>query len=235
MLKKTTLLSNIFLTYKVWLNKMVEKHIMIDLDDEKAGKVAEVLSSGACKKILSVLAEKNMSESDLAKELKIPLNTLEYNLKKLIEVGLVEKAKDFFWSSKGKKIPVYKAVRKSIVITPNTKKLSGTLRSVVGAGVVSLIVGIGLKVFYNPVVRSTSDNSGVTDIFAYGAEKAGATAVAMAPSAADFAEGVAEGSAGIPSYAPTILSAQSIPLWLWFIVGAAFALLIFIILNWRKM
>jgi len=214
---------------------MVEKHIMIDLDDEKAGKVAEVLSSGACKRILSVLAEKNMSESDLAKELKIPLNTLEYNLKKLIEVGLVEKAKDFFWSSKGKRIPVYKAVRKSIVITPNTKKLSGTLRSVVGAGVVSLIVGIGLKVFYNPVVRSTSDNSGVTDIFAYGAEKAGATAVAMAPSAADFAEGVAEGSAGIPSYAPTILSAQSIPLWLWFIVGAAFALLIFIILNWRKM
>ena len=167
MLKKTTLLSNIFLTYKVWLNKMVEKHIMIDLDDEKAGKVAEVLSSGACKRILSVLAEKNMSESDLAKELKIPLNTLEYNLKKLIEVGLVEKAKDFFWSSKGKRIPVYKAVRKSIVITPNTKKLSGTLRSVVGAGVVSLIVGIGLKVFYNPVVRSTSYNSGVTKIFSY--------------------------------------------------------------------
>lgn len=41
---------------------MADKNaLMIDLDDERAEKIAEVITNKTCKKILSALAEKEMS------------------------------------------------------------------------------------------------------------------------------------------------------------------------------
>ena len=74
-----------------------DKFIMVSLDDEKSKAVAEVLSSKTCKSIIGYLAEnKEASEKDLSDKLNIPLNTIEYNLKKLIESGFVQKRKNFF-------------------------------------------------------------------------------------------------------------------------------------------
>ena len=91
--------------------------MLFDLNDEKSGLVAEILGNKTCKKMLSVLADKELSENDMARELKMPINTLEYNLKKLLKAGLVEEAKGFFWSVKGKKIKTYKLANKKIVIS----------------------------------------------------------------------------------------------------------------------
>ena len=91
------------------MNVMDDKFIMMNLNDEKSKKVAEVIGNKTCKKILDHLSEtKEASEKDIADTLGIPLNTTEYNLKKLMGVGLVEKTKNFFWSKKGRKIPMYK-------------------------------------------------------------------------------------------------------------------------------
>ena len=102
---------------------MAEKYLMLNLEDEQLKNMAEVLSNKTCKKILDLLAEKNYSEADLAKDLGIPINTAEYNLKKLVNAGLIEKAKEHFWSVKGKKIPVYTLSNKKIIISPKKYKL----------------------------------------------------------------------------------------------------------------
>jgi len=94
---------------------------MLSLDDEKAKDLADVMGNKTSKKILTLLANQEKSESDIAKELNQPINTIEYNLKKLVNAGLIEKSKDFFWSVKGKKIPVYKLSNKYIVIMPKQK------------------------------------------------------------------------------------------------------------------
>ena len=190
---------------------MVEKQILIDLDDERAGKVAGILNSKAAKKILMALAEENLSESDISGKLKMPLNTVEYNLKNLIDVGLVEKTSDFFWSSRGKKIPVYKAARKKIVISPRS---SGILKGVVGAILISGIAALILKIqgIGNVVVNQGED-------FAYAADSV-SKGVELAP----------EISSGVGNMIPLIGQ----PVWLWFFAGALFALLIFLIINWRK-
>lgn len=94
---------------------------MLNLDDEKIKKVADVISNETSKKILNLLAEKELSEKEIADSLKLPVNTIEYNLKKLIEVGLVDKTKDFFWSLKGKKIPKYTISKKDILISTKNK------------------------------------------------------------------------------------------------------------------
>ena len=188
---------------------MAEKFIMLNLDDEKISKVSEVLGSKACKKILEVLIEENLSESDLAKKLDMPLNTVEYNLKKLIHVGLVEKTKEFFWSKKGKKIPIYRAARKSIIIQPKSK----TLKSIITTGIASIIIGAGIRIYYgiNSAGRKVSE-----------------AAADLAVASPEFA---AERSAEIQ----TIFSSPGVPAELWFVAGSLVALFFIILFNWRKL
>jgi len=61
---------------------------MIDLDDVRSERIAEVLSNKTSKKVLQALAEGEKSASDIAGVLNLPLNTVTYNLKKLTEVDL---------------------------------------------------------------------------------------------------------------------------------------------------
>ncbi len=138
---------------------MTEKYITIDIEDPRAAKIAEVISNKTAKRILTAIAEKEMSESEIARELGIPLNTTGYNVKKLADSGLIEKVNRFFWSSRGKRINTYRISDKKIVISPKmiTK---GIIPAVLG----SSIVAFGIKVFV--------DNANKID---YAAEKSAAS------------------------------------------------------------
>ena len=117
-----------------------EKYILVSLEDEKAGKLANVLASKTSKRILDLLAEKELSESEIAKELKMPLNTADYNIKNLLKTGLIEE-KRHFWSVKGKKIPVYKLANKYIVISPKkSRKITGILPVVIISTIFSIFI-----------------------------------------------------------------------------------------------
>jgi len=116
-----------------------DKFILMGLDDERSTHVAEVLKNKTCKKILDFLAEtKEASEKDISDGLDMPINTVEYNLKKLIKSGLVEKTKNFFWSVKGKKIPMYKLARKHIIISPSKKPSLNYIKSILPVIVIAL-------------------------------------------------------------------------------------------------
>ena len=124
---------------------MVEKIININIDDENSGKIAEILGNKTCKKILGLVAEKDsISEGDIAKELKIPANTANYNLKKLISAGFIEETAKFFWSVKGKKIKMYSLSNKKIIISTK-KSFRNLLMTSVFVGLVGLIVKVGLN------------------------------------------------------------------------------------------
>lgn len=186
---------------------MEDKFIMLNLEQDTK-KLAEILGNETCKKILNYLTEtKEASEQDISKALNIPLNTTEYNLKKLIEIGLVEKSKNFFWSTRGKKIPTYKAAKKHIVISPKStsiNKLKAILPSLIVLGILTLLLA-----FYQY-------NNINIDIRDYEAEKT-------------------EGAAGVL----TSTNEESVNTdnnsYLLFALGAFLAVLIFTILNWRKL
>ena len=132
-----------------------DKFILMGLDDERSKDIAEVLGNKTCKKILDFLSEiKESSEKDISDGLKIPLNTVEYNLNKLIKSGLVEKTKNFFWSSKGKKIELYKLARKHIVISPNKRFDINNLKAIlpvliVAFAIIALVLYMDLKTVEN--------------------------------------------------------------------------------------
>jgi DNA-binding transcriptional ArsR family regulator len=146
---------------------MVDKFIMVDMGDERVGTIAEVLSSKTAKGILSAISEsdKDLSASDISSKLKIPLNTVDYNLKKLISSGLIEESKSFFWSVKGKKIKTFKAANKKIIISTKPK-FSGLLASALVFGAIGFaasvfgnIVNTSRDLYSNNIVNTLRDNT----------------------------------------------------------------------------
>lgn len=179
------------------------------MEDDKTKKLAGVLNSKICKKIIDVLSDEELSEKDLSDKLKTPINTIEYNLKKLLEAELIEKSKNFFWSKKGKKIDIYKVSNKSIIISPKSSRMTSKLKSILPA---VLIAGIGaVAVKYYSASRE----------IVYGAEK-----LMESPAGADEA---------FVESANYFVTAQPFPVWGWFLVGALSVIIIFTILNWRKL
>jgi DNA-binding transcriptional ArsR family regulator len=123
---------------------MTERYISVNMDDEKITQIAEILSNKTCKKILDYLAEKDASEGDISRDLKLAISTVEYNLNKLIDAGLVRAGKNFFWSVKGKKIKIYGLANKKIIISTK-RSFGGMIVSILAGGV---ILG-AVKLFMN--------------------------------------------------------------------------------------
>lgn len=221
-------------------------YLVIDVDDPRTSKIADVISNKTCKKILGVLSEKDASESDISKELKLPMNTVGYNIKKLVEAGLVEKSGSFFWSVKGKKIPTYKLSNKKILISP--KKVSAP-KGIVPAILATGVIAAGIKMF-----SSFSFGGSSSGALGEGVSSGGA-AGGVAPYAADAARAAetmaaekiaAEGSSISYDFAADGVSQIIYPSelhnilynapnsWVWFLVGALTALLVLVVWNWNK-
>jgi inhibitor of cysteine peptidase len=133
-----------------------DKFILMNMDD--AADIADVLKNKTSKKILDYLADRReASEKDISDGLGIAMNTVEYNLKKLVASGFVKKTGNFFWSVKGKKIPMYKLARKHIVISPGKKPSLDALKSILPVILIAaiLIAFAGLSMF--------SEGNGVGD------------------------------------------------------------------------
>ncbi len=126
-----------------------DKFILMGLNDESSKNVAEVLKSEKAKKILDFLGDiKEASEKDISDKLSMPINTVEYNLKKLVKSGLVDKSKNFFWSVKGKKIPMYKLAKKHIIIghkKPSASYIKSILPVIVALALVAVVALVMLQ------------------------------------------------------------------------------------------
>lgn len=188
-----------------------ENFILVSLDDSKSKEISEILGSKTCKKIINYLSEnKEASEKDLSEKLNLPINTIEYNLKKLISSGFIQKRKNFFWSKKGKKIVMYELSNKSIVIShkkPNLEKL----KSIIPAFILTATATFAVWAYetINNTRNSIQDNS------------AGGL---MYKASAEITESI-----------PTWITPQPTPIWAWFLAGALLSIFIISIINWRKL
>lgn len=192
-------------------------YILVSLEDEKSKSISEVLGSSTCKKIISYLAEtKEASQKDLSVALKIPMNTLEYNMKKLLNSGFVQKRKNFFWSKKGKKIIMYELSNKSIVIS-HKKSNSEKVKSILPAFILTAAGTFALWTYQKISYASTNIQRAVSD----SSEK-----MVYATSGA---------SSGNPVSPQTLISSSENPLWLWFLIGGLISIFILSIVNWRKL
>jgi DNA-binding Lrp family transcriptional regulator len=189
------------------------KFMLVSLDDEKSRAIAEVLASPTCKKIINYLAEhKEASQKDLSDKLHVPMNTLDYNMKKLLSSGFIQKRKNFFWSRKGKKIILYELSNKSVVISPR-KSASEKIKSVLPAFILAAAGTFAIWMY-----EKISFLPRTAEKLAYGAFDSMESAGSIVPQAVNHAN---------------IITSQ--PTWLWFLFGSLLAIFIIAVLNWRKL
>lgn len=188
---------------------MEKKYLLVSLEDEKMSYISEALSNKTSKKILNFLLDKKeASQKDISDSLKLPMNTVDYNVKKLLKSGLIEKAKNFFWSKKGKKIINYKISNTSIIISPNSSRVSSKIKSLIPVVILSGIATLIVKLITNPKIPE--DNL----LLQKGTEIAMASADSTINNSTLLTEPV---SAGV-----------------WFAIGAIFVIIFFLLFNWRK-
>lgn len=116
--------------------------LLLSLEEEKAKKLATVISNEVCRRLLDCLAKKEATETELSRELNIPISTIHYNLKQLLESGLV-KADEFHYSEKGKEVNHYSIANKYIIIAPKTtESLANKLKSILPVFAIVSVAGI---------------------------------------------------------------------------------------------
>ena len=195
---------------------MPSKYLLLDLNDEKAKHLADVLANETCKKILNLLAENEMSANKISLALNLPLNTITYNIKKLLNSGLIEKSRHF-WSVKGRKIETYKLANKNIVISPKrtiANKLKGIMPLILISGILTYFV-----YFFNKPVFLMQKTAEKTEML-----------MEKAMPAASFAE---EATKQLTQEAVLQTSQQNPALW--FGLGSLIVIIAFLVWFWRRM
>jgi predicted transcriptional regulator len=202
---------------------MEENHFMlVSLEDSKSKSISEVLGSKTCKKIIGYLSErKEASQQDLSNALNIPMNTLDYNIKKLLDSGFIQKRKNFFWSKKGKKISMYELSNKSIVISPK-KSSSQKFKSILPAFILTAAATFAVWAYQK-----------ISYAGQYAREN---IAIPAADSSQNTLLKGAEVASSLGTSSNYLSSATSAPnpIWAWFLAGALLTIIIFSIVNWRK-
>jgi len=125
-----------------------EKFVLVSLKENKAKELAQVISNKSCRAILDYLAEKESTETELAKKLELPLSTVHYNLRHLVGAGLVT-VEEFHYSEKGKEVNHYKLANKYVIIAPkSTFGLKEKLKSVLPVALITIATA-GLIHFFS--------------------------------------------------------------------------------------
>jgi DNA-binding transcriptional ArsR family regulator len=197
--------------------------LLLSLEEDKAKKLSNVIGSDTCRKILDYLANKDATETEIATQLSIPISTVDYNLKLLVNAGLVKSA-EFHYSEKGKEVNHYSIANKYIIIAPKTtESLANKLKRILPVVAVVALTGYAIQFFSK--VQPTAANM--------------LKAAVMDESAATIAPRVAEAAqaagAAAPEMAANIAQATPIAPWqtMWlFILGGIFALCVYAVYSY---
>ena len=200
-----------------------ESFLLMNLKEEQAKKLAQVMSNDSCRKILDFLTHNDKTtESQLSEELKIPISTVHYNLQHLQKSKLV-KVDEFHYSKKGKEVNHYKLAKKFIIIAPEESSpgLMDKLKSILPLGIFAII------------------GAGIIQIYQYLQNKGfGLTGYEMVTKSTDFAsnsrmaEAVPQAMQTTNELVQTTSSEPNIALW--FLAGSVFMMLIILIFNLIK-
>ena len=213
----------------------------MSLEDERAQKIANILSNKSCSKILDFLTENESTESEIAKKLNLPISTVHYNLQQLLKAELIIWEK-YHYSEKGKEVKHYTVANKYIIITPKGQN-EGFLDKIKSIIPTFFLIGIGAGIinWYNNIKNNTLIAN------TYQAEVIQDTAPQMLKAKAMIIEN--NSTQGVEIMADNIGNGAingnfnnftSIYLdmfyqnWFWFIMGATIGITIYLLINYLR-
>ena len=152
-------------------NTKDEKLLILPLNDKNSKKISQIISNDTARNILEAIASQPLSASQIAEKLSISLTTVQYNLEKLNDAGLV-KVERTKYSEKMKHMKIYAPQRKFIVIVPEKRgrrDVIATLKryltviafAVVGSGIIEFFTAMRTKTpAFEEVTRSIPTKGG---------------------------------------------------------------------------
>ena len=192
-----------------------QSFLLVSLQEDKAKKLAQVVSNDSCRKILDYLAEKESTETELATSLQLPISTVHYNLKQLVDAGLVS-SEEFHYSAKGKEVSHYRLANKYIIIAPkSTFGIKEKLKGILFVAVIVAAIGFAAQFF------SKQSNTAKMEAFSQSA------AIAAASQKHSLA---AEQSVSMAAKISSIFSANST--YLWFIGGILLTIIAYLLIEY---
>jgi len=211
---------------------MANTEILISLDDERAKYISEVISNKSCRRILDYISENEGTVTDTANALKMPINTVDYNVKKLLKAGLIEK-KSFWWSTRGKKMPTYVVSNKRIVISPKQtlSKSIKYLMALIGTGLAAII--IKTQTTTENIISSANDGASYIADESVRVMSENSAQMLSSDAATPTAKIALEKSGEIAASGSNLILSGSLGMdvWLWFLLGAWFAIFLFFLIS----
>jgi len=197
---------------------MNNNFLLISLDEKKSKKIAEAINNDTGRKILDHLSKKECTESDLAKELNIPISTIHYNLKQLMDANLVI-VDEFHYSTKGKEVNHYKLANKYIIIAPKQtdNRFMEALQKILPLTIITAVVG-GLLT----ALRFLKSGSTANTMAKSAADNVAPRLMAIAPETASSAAGYA--APGALEISRPFLQSEMVT---WFFIGALSIIIIY--------
>jgi predicted ArsR family transcriptional regulator len=215
--------------------------LLVSLNESKAKKLAEVISNNTCRKMLDYLSSKqDATESEMAKELGIPISTVNYNMKALVDAKLV-KSDEYHYSQKGKEVSHYKLANQYVIIAPEGEKelIRERLKSIIPTALIMGAAAAIIKIFSSGFGAA---QSAAPLMMKAAGEAAPAAAPLMQASRAMADEAVAEAAPAAQEFvaenAPMVVettrqAASHAPeIALWFFIGAVAGVTVYLLIEW---
>jgi DNA-binding transcriptional ArsR family regulator len=191
-----------------------EPFLLVSLEEDKAKALAQVLSNDTARKILDYLSRNDLkSETEISKELKIPLSTVHYNLDLLSKSDLVS-TDNFSYSEKGKQIVHYTLSNKYVIIAPKkTEALMQKLRQFLPVMFIATAASVLIKYFWPFAGKTAAEPLLRTMAEPFAEPLAEDSMIMIATEASDMAAG----------------GLQTQEFAVWFLFGSVFALLVYFV------
>ena len=203
-----------------------ESFMLLSLKERQSKKLAQVISNETARKILDFLTDNEFAtETTIAEKLKLPLSTVHYNMKALVESKLVI-ADEYHYSQKGKEVPHYKLAKKFIVIAPSDdESVMDRLRKF--WPISAIAVGVGVIITVAQRLFSAGGTLATTNADMMASPLAAKTLEA-APAAMRVAD--AGGAAPMIAQNPSPFYAGG-----WFVAGALFVVVLALLWGlWKR-
>ena len=202
---------------------MPEPFMLVSLREDKARKLARVMANPTCTRLLDHLAQKETTESAMARELGIPISTVHYDLQQLVQAKLVV-VEEFHYSPKGREVNHYKLANKYIIITPReVTGIRGKLRRILPITFIAGGAALAAQLVADYVSLPPQEAAMMQPVVMESAM--------LKTAAAPAADAMYSAAGQAPAHA---LSWGSFEVALWFFIGSLAALLIHTFLMKRE-
>ena len=120
---------------------------VMDVTDERVRELAQILANERAMTILRLLRERELSMSEIAAELDMPISTVSYHLDKLLRAGLVEVSGKKY-GKRLQEVKLYRASSRPILLLPRPAERKSSILDRLRVITLSLAVGVSALVYW---------------------------------------------------------------------------------------